>query len=68
MTKTTPTPTSYKAAMERLQDIVAEIEQGEAGVDELAERVAEASRLIKFCKEKLTKTEQDVEGILKELG
>ena len=57
----------YTAAFEELQQIVAEIESGEISVDELSEKVKRASVLIAVCKEKLFKTEDDVNQILKEL-
>ncbi len=57
----------YTAAFEELQNIVEEIESGEISVDELSEKVKRASVLIAICKEKLFKTEDDVNQILKEL-
>jgi len=57
----------YTAAFEELQQIVEEIESGEISVDELSEKVKRASVLIAICKEKLFKTEDDVNQILKEL-
>lgn len=57
----------YTAAFEDLQQIVEEIESGEISVDELSEKVKRASVLIAVCKEKLFKTEDDVNQILKEL-
>jgi exodeoxyribonuclease VII small subunit len=59
--------TKYTEAFEELQVIVSEIEQGEISVDELSEKVNRAAQLIKICKSKLTKTEEDVNKILKEL-
>jgi exodeoxyribonuclease VII small subunit len=58
---------NYTNAFEELQLIVSEIEQGEISVDELSEKVKRATTLIKFCKLKLTTTEEDVTKILKEL-
>lgn len=57
----------YTAAFEELQQIVADIEDGEISVDELSVKVKRASELIKVCKTKLTSTEEDVNQILKEL-
>jgi len=61
------TITNYTAAFEELQMIVRDIESGDIGVDELSEKVKRASVLIAICKEKLFKTEDDVNQILKEL-
>ncbi|MBU2018943.1 MAG: exodeoxyribonuclease VII small subunit [Bacteroidetes bacterium] len=58
---------SYDKAFEELQTIVAELEDGEIGVDELSEKVKKASELLKVCKEKLSSTEEDIQKILKEL-
>lgn len=59
--------TNYTEAYEELQQIVTEIEKGEISVDELSEKVKRAALLIKFCKTKLTSTEEDVNAILREL-
>jgi exodeoxyribonuclease VII small subunit len=58
---------NYTTAFEELQEIVAEIEQGEISVDELSEKVKRAAQLIRICKAKLTTTEENVTKILKEL-
>ena len=57
----------YTDAFEELQQIVADIEDGEISVDELSVRVKRAAELIKICKAKLSSTEEDVSKILKEL-
>lgn len=58
---------SYNEALEKLRLIVAEIEAGELDVDVLSEKVAEASRLVKLCKEKLFKADEEVKNILDSL-
>lgn len=58
---------TYTEAFEELQQIVAEIEDGEISVDELSTKVKRATELIKICKNKLRSTEGDVQQILKEL-
>lgn len=58
---------NYTEAFEELQQIVADIEDGEISVDELSEKVKRASELIAICKKKLTSTEEDVNKILKEI-
>lgn len=58
---------TYTEAFEELQQIVADIEDGEISVDELSVKVKRASELIKLCKEKLSSTEEDVQKILEEL-
>ena len=58
---------SYKEAVEKLRRIVAEIEQGDLDVDLLSDKVKEATRLIKLCKEKLYKADEQVKKVLEEL-
>ena len=54
---------SYNEAIEKLRRIVAEIDKDELDVDLLSEKVKEASRLIKLCKEKLYKVDADVRNV-----
>ena len=58
---------TYEDAYEELQDIIKEIETGAIGVDLLGEKVKRAGELIRFCREKLFKTEQEVNEVLKEI-
>ena len=57
----------YTEAFEELQQIVADIEDGEISVDELSVKVKRASELIKICKDKLTATDSDISKILENL-
>ena len=59
---------SYNKAVEKLRIIVEDIECGELDVDVLSEKVKEATRLIKLCKEKLFKADEEVKKILEELN
>lgn len=58
---------TYNEAIESLRRIVAEIESSELDVDVLSEKVKEATRLIKLCKEKLYKADEEVKKVLEEL-
>ena len=51
---------NYEAAFAQLQDIVRKMENDEYSIDEIAVQLKEAQRLIKFCKDKLTKTEAEI--------
>ncbi|MDB3907527.1 exodeoxyribonuclease VII small subunit [Crocinitomicaceae bacterium] len=62
-----PEQPKYTEAFEELQQIVADIEDGEISVDELSVKVKRASELIKICKEKLTATDSDISKILENL-
>jgi len=56
---------TYKDAVSEIDDILGKIENEELDVDELSQRVKRISQLIKFCQDKLHKTETEVEDILK---
>lgn len=58
---------SYSEAMTEIEAILEKIENEELDVDELAEKVKRVSTLLKTCKDKLTKTNEQVEQILKEM-
>lgn len=58
---------TYNEAVEKLRKIVADIENGELDVDLLSEKVKEAARLIKLCKDKLYKVDDEVRKVLEEL-
>ncbi|HLU70336.1 MAG TPA: exodeoxyribonuclease VII small subunit [Fibrobacteria bacterium] len=58
---------NYTEAIARLDDILEQIDQNQVPLDELAARVEEASELLKYCKDVLTKTEAKVSGVLDEL-
>lgn len=54
----------YSDAIKRLEEIVSNIENEEYDIDVLTEYVAEATKLIAFCKSKLHRTEEDINKIL----
>ena len=58
---------SYKEALAEIEEILQQIENNELDVDELAEKVKRVSVLLKLCKDKLQKTNDQVEQILKEM-
>ena len=64
MTKENP---SYSEAIARIDEILHLIETGELDVDELADKVKQASELLKMCRNKLFSTEKEVEKILKDM-
>ena len=59
---------SYRQATEQLEEIVAQIENGELGIDELSKKVEEAAELVKICKDKLRRTDADIEKIMEEIA
>lgn len=57
---------SYEEAMSRLEEIVQNMEDGNLDLDTLTLQLREAKSLIKLCKDKLTKTDAEINEILKE--
>lgn len=50
----------YEEAMAQLETIVHKMESNELNIDEIAAQLKTAQRLIKFCRDKLTKTESEL--------
>lgn len=59
-------PKTYTDAFEELQTIVKKMENAEISVDELSVMIQRATFLITICKDKLTKTEEEVSKLLEE--
>lgn len=57
---------TYKAAITEIETILGKIEEGELDVDELTVNVKRVTELLNICREKLRKTESEVNKILKE--
>ena len=58
---------TYNEAITEIEEILDKIENEELDVDELAEKVKRVATLLKICKDKLHKTNDQVEQILKEM-
>lgn len=54
----------YEDAVKQLEQIVQQMETGELDIDQLSEQLKKAQQLIKLCREKLSKTEREIEEIL----
>lgn len=57
---------TYSQAMDRLEKIVSQIDNNELDIDMLADKIKEANEIIKFCSDKLTKADQEIEKLLSE--
>ncbi len=55
---------TYEQSMKRLEEIVSKIENNEVDIDSLGATLKEAQELIKFCREKLYKVDEEVKKIL----
>ncbi len=62
----TKSPT-YKEAVTEIEDILEKLENEELDVDELTLKVKRVSVLLKYCKEKLTATDKEVQSIIEDL-
>lgn len=56
----------YEEALRQIEDIVTRLERGETDIDSLSAELKKAQRLIKMCREKLTKTNDEIKNILAE--
>ncbi len=54
----------YDAAVAEIEEILEKIEEGDLGVDELAEKVNRVSLLLKICRDRLHATEEQINKIL----
>ena len=55
---------NYSGAMKQLEDIVQRMESGELDIDSLTKELKRAQSLIKLCKDKLYKTEQEINTLM----
>ena len=53
----------YEEALAQLETIVRKMEANEYDIDELAVQLKTAQQLIKICRDKLTKTEEDIKKL-----
>ena len=56
----------YEEAIGQLEKIVRQMENNELDVDQLSEQLKRAQQLIQFCRDKLTKTDEEIRHILEE--
>ena len=56
----------YEEAIGQLEKIVRQMENNELDVDQLSEQLKKAQQLIQFCRDKLTKTDEEIRQILEE--
>ena len=55
---------NYEEAVSQLEEIVKKMESGELDIDMMSTELKNAQQLIKLCKDKLTKTEEEIKKIL----
>ena len=57
---------NYEEAVSQLEEIVQKMESGELDIDMMSTELKKAQQLIKLCKDKLTKTDEEIKKILEE--
>jgi exodeoxyribonuclease VII small subunit len=58
---------TYNEAMAEIEKILAEIENENLDLDFLSEKVKKATELITLCKDKLKKTDEEIEKLLEKM-
>ena len=56
----------YEKAVSELEEIVDKMERDELDIDQLSEQLKRAKVLAKLCKDKLTKTDEEIKKLLSE--
>jgi exodeoxyribonuclease VII small subunit len=56
----------YKEAVAQLEEIVDKMENDELDIDQLSDQLKRAKELVKLCKDKLTKTDEEIKKLLSE--
>ena len=54
----------YEEAVRQLEQIVTRLEDRELNIDELSGELKKARKLITLCKQRLTKTDEEIQKIL----
>ena len=55
----------YEEAMRQLQEIVRKMENDELDIDQMTEQLKRAQELIKLCRDKLMKTDEEIRNLVK---
>ena len=56
----------YEKAVSELEEIVDKMERDELDIDQLSEQLKRAKVVVKLCKDKLTKTDEEIKKLLSE--
>ena len=56
----------YEEAVAQLEEIVDKMENDELDIDQLSDQLKRAKELVKLCKDRLTKTDEEIKKLLKE--
>lgn len=58
---------SYTSAMKELEEIVQKLQRPDCEIDQLCELTRRSTVLIKYCKERLTQTDEELVKVLENL-
>ncbi|MDD3405764.1 MAG: exodeoxyribonuclease VII small subunit [Paludibacteraceae bacterium] len=58
---------TYQQAIDALEAIITQLENGSLSVDELSTQIKEAGALITFCKNKLHETDENINKIFSQI-
>ena len=61
-----PDKINYESVVKELEEIVRKMENDQLDIDSLTEQLKRAQQLVKICKDKLTKTDEEIKQILEE--
>lgn len=59
---------TYTKAMQELESIVAKMQSDNCDIDSLSDYIKRAAELIKYCREKLFTTDEEVKKCIESLG
>jgi exodeoxyribonuclease VII small subunit len=62
-----PKKLTYKEAVSEIEEILEKLENDELDIDELAVKVKRVSVLLRYCKEKLTTTDKEIQSVIDNL-
>ena len=65
MSEANPKEPSFEESLARLESIVAAMESGDLGLDEMIAKFEEGQKLITRCQKRLTEVERRVEALVK---
>ena len=59
---------TYTQAITELEEIVKKMQSPECSIDNLSQHTARSLQLLKVCKEKLTRTDEELKKVLDEMS
>lgn len=68
MNQDTDKEITYNQAVAELEKIVAQMQSDQCDIDSLSDYTRRGLELLRICKEKLTRTDQEIKKCLEELG